>query len=253
MLEKRHTDLRTTTFEHVNVGPDLTVWDAIYIGAETEPNELTKGIVIDQGAYDDEIVIGVSSDVSHGMTTIIETDAYFSISKQAGADGGVLIRGLTDATIGVEIVGYVTSVDTTKTTAGIGAVNIAPRLKDGTGVQDMSADANLVTIRNRNTTRFIFDAEGSAHADVEWTTFEEHDDVALIEKLEHGLRDWRGPDRDLPEQAAARQVLEDAGLVRFDEDEDGKPHTMVNTTRLMMLLAGAIRQVDQRARGGPIQ
>jgi len=244
--EEAWVDIRTTTFEHVNVGPDLTIAGAVYVGGETEPNELTYGVVIDQGASDDEIIIGVSSDVSHGMTTIIETDAYFSISKQAGADGGVLIRGLTDATIGVEIVGYVTSVDTTKSTAGIGAVNIAPRLKDGTGVQDMSADANLVSIRNRNTTRFIFDAEGSLHCDVEATTFDEQNDVELLRELEEELREWKGENRHAEGRAEGRKKLEDLGLVTFDEENEG--HLMLNQTKLLWLLSGAIRQVDARAR-----
>lgn len=46
-----------------------------------------------------------------------------------------------------------------------------PRLISGSGGTNIGADGNLVVIRNNSTARFIFDAEGSGHADVEWVAF----------------------------------------------------------------------------------
>ena len=40
-----------------------------------------------------------------------------------------------------------------------------------TGLAAPGTDANLVSIMSAGTARFLFDAEGSAFADVEWTTF----------------------------------------------------------------------------------
>lgn len=61
--------------------------------------------------------------------------------------------------------------NTAKSTAAVGAIEIIGLLKNGAGVTSISADGNLLVIRNTTTTRFIFDVEGSAHADVEFVAF----------------------------------------------------------------------------------
>jgi len=116
--------------------------------------------------------------------------------------------------------------------------------KDGTTVGDAGADANLVVIRNNATTRFIFDAEGSAHADVEWTTFDEYDDIALLADFETAMMIQRDPIKANFARFLQynRQDLESAGIVHFGEHG----HAMVNFTRLNMLLVGAIQQIAMR-------
>ena len=46
--------------------------------------------------------------------------------------------------------------------------------KCGTGRAASGTNANLVSIGDYAATRFLFDAEGSGHADVEWTTFSDN-------------------------------------------------------------------------------
>ena len=113
----------------------------------------------------------------------------------------------------------------------------------GTTAGNAGADANLAVIRNNTTTRFIFDAEGSAHSDVEWTTFDEYDDVSLLNKLEITTR----PDAITSEMGEFleenRGELENLDIAHFD---DRPGHAMVNFTKLSMLLVGAIGQQNVR-------
>jgi hypothetical protein len=98
-----------------------------------------------------------------------------------------------------------------------------------------------VVIRNRTTTTFIFDAEGSAHAEVEWTTFDEHDDVALLNSLDMHASTPDPVSSDFGEFLKYNQSdLVRLGIANFQEMRPGK--VMLNTTRLHMLEVGAIRQ-----------
>lgn len=141
-----------------------------YVNDSANSN-MTVGLTLNQGANDDEILALKSSDVAHGMTGLTETDTFLYAKKRSGAYGGVVLAGLTEYEVGLQADGFATLNNTTKTTAGLGAVVLQATLRSGTSVTNMGADANLAVIRNNGTTRFIFDAEGSAHADIEWTVF----------------------------------------------------------------------------------
>jgi hypothetical protein len=136
--------------------------------------------------------------------------------------------------------------DTTKGNSAIGVVSIYAQVKSGTSATDVGADGNLLTIHNSGTTRFIFDAEGSAHADVEWTTFDDYDDIALLADFETAMAAQRDPIKASFAQFLQynRDDLERAGIVHFGEPG----HAMVNFTRLDMLLVGAIQQIATRLR-----
>jgi hypothetical protein len=109
--------------------------------------------------------------VDHGITDIETTWTWCSLEK-AGNNGGTAIQGFTSDNIGLVLQSFnATAVNTTKSTTGRGAIELKPYLKSGTGITDCGENANLVIIRNNATTRFLFDAEGSGHADVEWTTY----------------------------------------------------------------------------------
>jgi len=218
---------------------------------ETINTKQTIGLTINQGANDDEAFAVKSSDVAHGMTLGVETDTYLRIKKVEGGAGGALINGLKDGDgfkgAALWLAGYLgEAVDTTKSTAARGGVEISAAVQSGTWIGNCGANGNLLVVRNNNTTRFIFDAEGSAHADIEWTTFDEDDDLAILDSLEETMLAWRDPVKAefgefLSEQ---RGELERLGIVHFDVENPG--HAMVNTTRLSMLLVGAIRQMSQK-------
>jgi hypothetical protein len=125
-------------------------------------------------------------------------------------------------------------------------VILSGALKSGTTVTTLGSDANIMVIRNYGTTRFIFDAEGSGHADVEWTTFDDYDDVGLLSALEGEFSVRR---RDAVREAfgewlsSQRDILQRNKVVNFYDDG---PRAMVNFTRLAMLHTGAIRQIAGR-------
>jgi hypothetical protein len=60
---------------------------------------------------------------------------------------------------------------TTKATSSVGVTHFRSWVKSSATIAAVGSDGNLLTIANAGTTRFIFDAEGSGHADIEWTTF----------------------------------------------------------------------------------
>jgi hypothetical protein len=134
--------------------------------------------------------------------------------------------------------------DTTKTVDALGVVSLDAGVATGTGIATVGADGNLVVIRSLTTTKFIFDLEGSAHADVAWTTFDTHDDLALLNLLNAHLTPESDPLKaNFSEWAAqSRDELERLKLVTFNEDG----HNFLNLTRMHMLEVGALRQMGER-------
>jgi len=235
---------------------DAAITTGLYVGRDAmiaDCTETAAGIVVDQIAADGAAVVLKAWAVDHPMTAQSETDTYARFQKAETLGGGLSIQGFK-GTYGAAGNALLFSgrlgeaADTTKSTAGIGVIVLNAQVTDGgTGTQAVGADGNLLAIRTYTTTRFLFDAEGSAHADVEWTTFDEHDDVGLLDNLETTLTDWqRNPVKAefgqwLTDEAAQLEAL---GIVHFDRDNPG--HAMVNTTRLSMLLVGALRQMSAR-------
>lgn len=224
------------------VTASLQVDGAAYIGDSANAN-MTLGLTINQGAADDELLAGKSSDVAHGMTDVAETDTFVRLLKVSSTGGGAFLDGFNETTTGLLLRGCGVTDNTTKSTSGAGYVDIRAGKKSSAAVGAAGADANLVVIRNYTTTRFIFDAEGSAHADVEWASFDDYDDLAMLSDLETAMKD--------PVKAGFaeflqynHEALEKAGIVHFDREAPG--HAMLNTTRLSMLLTGALRQLGGR-------
>jgi hypothetical protein len=216
------------------------------IGDSANAN-MTVGLTINQLSADNEILAFKSSDVAHGITGETETDTYGWFSKQSATVGGLRMAGATESSIGILMASYVTSETTTKSTAATAAIYLSPALKDGTSSTVMGTDANLVAITNNGTTRFIFDAEGSFHADVESVTFDEHDDIALIEAMDVEFQRRNGdPVKAEYAQHLAenRDTLQRLGIVNY-YDPEGK-RAMVNITKQAQLHNGAIRQLARR-------
>ena len=152
-------------------------------------------------------------------------------------DGGELSNDSSGAP-GIVLTGDGGTEVTTKATSSTGQVV----LKAQTDAGNCGSNANLAVIRNNATTRFIFDAEGSAHADSECTPYDEYDDVALVASLEHHIS--KDPIKDEFQQWVTynRKALEKAKLITFNPDG----RHFLNTTRLSMLLVGAVQQLASR-------
>ena len=211
---------------------------------DTANAKMTVGLTINQGANDDEALSLKSSDVAHGMTDQAETDTYTTLAKVSATAGGVSVKGFSEATVAIEVDGFGVTDDTAKTTSGAGYVAIRALKKNGTTWEIPGADANLLVVSAGTTTRFIFDQEGTFHADVASTTFDDYDDVALLNKFDAALT------RDPVKTEFGRYLgdyrdeLQRAKIVDSYDDAEGR--TMVNFTRLTMLLVGACRQMGTR-------
>jgi hypothetical protein len=265
--ELNFTDTANTTnqgivsYDHSNermnfhMGASGTRWfimengGKFFTGGETSNANMTHGITISQGDADNEILAFKSSDVAHGMTTIAETDTFAGFLKAGATAGGIKIRGLGDsATPGTGAIALEGinggAADTAKTTSGYGIIDMLCGIKDGTGQQIPGANQNMVSIRDAAATaRYLFDVEGSAYADVEWTTYDTYDDLSLISDMEDTLLAMEAPD-----QTPRRHVMEATGIIGQDSwhIENGKPKAMVNFTKLAMLHHGALIQTGDR-------
>lgn len=148
----------------------LTTSGTAYIG-DTANADVTLGLTINQGAADNQILALKSSDVAHGMTDIAETDTFGYGAKISPTAGGVAFVGLTEETAALQLAGFGTNDDTTKTSGGSAYIVMDARKKSGTTVGAPGANANLLAIGYAGTQAFLFDKEGDAHADSSWTTF----------------------------------------------------------------------------------
>jgi len=183
---------------------------------------MTTGLTINMGAADDEILAFKSSDVNQPMTGLAEADSFGYIKKSQSAAGGLELTGLKDADGVAEgallFQGFLgEAADTTKSTSGGGVINLTSYVTDGgTSITTVAADGNLVVIHNGATARFIFDAEGSAHADVEWTTFSDSRLKKNVETIPYGLDTVRGLDARIFDKYSG--YIDDDGEVVLEDD-----------------------------------
>ncbi len=170
----------------------LDLPDLLFIGDTSNAN-MTAGGTWNQGGADNEIMAWKSSDVAHGVTLPgYETDTYGLIKKGDAAGGILQIVGLSDADAasasGIHLLPVSgQAADTTKTTAGIGILHIRSLIKSSTDAVAAGADSNIVTFANGSTTRFIFDAEGTGHADDVWGSFSDRRLKSNIALIPYGL------------------------------------------------------------------
>jgi hypothetical protein len=217
------------------------------------------GLTINQGANDDEIISFKSSDVGHPMTALAEADTYGAITKGHATGGGMRLLGFKataganrNALILAGVLGE--AADTTKSSSGTAIIAFDASITDGsTSSQVAGADQNLVIFGSSGTQRFIFDVEGSGHADVEWIAFDKYDDLALLDATQNVMTGRITPARFGDNSLYYdKEYLEDTGIIGKDswhtEDRNGRvqQRQMVNFSKLAMLHHGAILQVGDR-------
>jgi hypothetical protein len=201
----------------------------VYIG-DTLNTKMTIGLTINQADNDNEILAFKSSDVTHGFTSKAEADSFGTFAKRGAADGGVTLFGYTAAAIGLGLYGRVTSEATIKASNRSGAINIVGQLLDGTTTGAMSANANIVAVKNHNITVWILDADGDTWQSgiatmpslmLGTTPLSESDLGELTEAGETALHSHAGGGGG---GAAADVTVDDAALDKFlgpfDEETD---------------------------------
>ena len=109
--------------------------------------------------------------VAHGVTTQVPTTVEGTLAPLSGTVGGLKIAGYIGGANAQALTLYGTgdADNTTKGTTGVGYIDMRAFKKSGTDNGDPGADANLVNISSGNNARFLFDQEGTGHADGVWT------------------------------------------------------------------------------------
>jgi len=138
---------------------------------ETAPDADKGGLTLNHGTSFGNIFTIKSSQVNHGLTDIAETDTYGFFQRESDAGGGLLIGGISEAQIGVYLDATTIQTDGGSTTTATGGITMNVSADSGTGKGDYSDTGNLLSIRNNSTTRYFFKGDGTAYADVAWSTF----------------------------------------------------------------------------------
>jgi hypothetical protein len=213
----------------------------VYIG-ETSNANMTTGLTINQGAADDEAVALKSSDVAHGLTSIAETDTYYSLKKAGATTGGVIVQAVSDgADTTWRLRTFPRFADTNKTTAANAPIVLETAEHDGAGNQsDMTADANVLVVKARLSgslvARMLVDEDGDLYSVTAAQAFDDFDDLALIESYDRIRAGFAGWAKEHEQQLIDLKVL--GGPV----SEGG----LTNLSQLTRLLTGAMRQVGKR-------
>jgi hypothetical protein len=218
-------------------------------------------LTINQLTADDEIFALKSSDVAHGVTCLTETDTFFSILKNSTTTGGAFFRIGSSGPSGWKSQVTITGcANTSKDSGGNGSINFSAGKANGTGFAATNSNGNLMNLTcfdgTNNYTRFLWDAEGSAHAEVEWTTYDDYCDIELLRGV-HGAmipcyaptyKETFGQDMVYNLEKYAELGLVGENSMHWETREDGRVQLrgMVNTTSMMMLHHSTIIQMADR-------
>lgn len=184
-----------------------------------------------------------STTVAHGITDEVDTDVFGIMRKSLEDAGGLFIGGYRDsdgsAGFALNLHGNLgEAADTTHSASGVGVVNIAAQVTNGsTGLAAVGTNGNVLSIRNYTNTVAIFDAEGDLHLDGSTSSYDEFDDASAIQSLAQGLaQKWNST------LEFNFDKLRDMGVI-----SGGTPdRPFVSTKRLNALLMGAIGQLYDR-------
>jgi hypothetical protein len=177
-------DIANFTAGVVYCGSDLTVLSGAEIGSSAH-SPASGQLLLDQGSGDGVILEMLSSDVTGmGGQGMAHANAYGEFLKADGNTGGLVIRGGSESTSALWLIG---SADTgtsvgTPTTSTTGPVNISGRVDD-----TFVGSGNVVmTIRNASSTRWLIAADGEVWNDYATTmsTYDGEDDDIILRQFE---------------------------------------------------------------------
>ncbi len=151
----------TTSAGDLTLAPtfDLILNDGKNFIGDTVNTKMTAGLTINQGANTDESLALKNSGDAHPFTTEAEADTQLMFMRFFG---GASIQGFSQTGTGRALIlsGAGNTPDTTKSTAGSGAIEIRGYGGAGPAYGNMGADGNIVAIRNNTTTVWIVDEDG---------------------------------------------------------------------------------------------
>lgn len=237
----------------------VNVIENLFINDTANGNQ-TAGITINQTTNDNHILTFKSGgDVNTGLTTLpnqdVEIDDYAIFKKSHPTKGGLVIYGLnTNNTRALDFYGYAGTDNTAKNVnASSHNALSAIRHNNSNALAAFTANSNIFMLEKVDSggsaARFLWDVEGSAHADVEWTTYDDYNDIELLRGIHGALTpDYKTTfGKDMMYNLSRYEDLGFVGKdsVHWEEREDGRKQLrgMVNFTQLSMLHHSTIIQM----------
>ena len=249
----------TFTGSLLTVTGDANVTSNLFINDTANANQ-TAGITINQTTNDNHILTFKSGgDVNTGLTSLpsqdVEIDDYAIFKKSHPTKGGLVIYGLnTNNTRALDFYGYAGTDNTAKNVnASSHNALSAIRHDNSNALAAFTANSNIFMLEKVDSggsaARFLWDVEGSAHADVEWTTYDDYNDIELLRGIHGALTpDYKTTfGKDMMYNLSRYEDLGFVGKdsVHWEEREDGRKQLrgMVNFTQLSMLHHSTIIQM----------
>lgn len=187
------------------------------IDLDNDGDGTAHGLILDQGAADDAITRGRSSDVVTGLTTggtiDVGTNDFYALGKVSASAGGLRLQTMGEdaalaTTFDVEALGGTAT--TTKTTAARALIELRAAEHDGSNaIANITADGNVWAVRAQvggsMVARVLVDEDGDFYSVTAAQTFDNEDDAAMLRAFQH--------------VTAPEQVVRDGWdrFVRYDE------------------------------------
>jgi hypothetical protein len=228
--------------------------------------QMTTGLTLNQGAADNTIFALKSSDVNTGLTSLtgqdVEVDDYAIFKKSHSTKGGLVLYGLNSCnTRALDFYGYAGADNTGKsTTASANNAMSAIRHDNSNALAAFACDANIFMLEkidsNGGAARFIWDVEGTAHADVGVATYDDYCDIELLrgflattcDQYKANYVDKFGQDLMYNQQWYEDNKLIGKCSIHYETRSCGRiqQRAMVNFTGLAMLHHSTILQMADR-------
>ncbi len=232
----------------------------IFTGGETANGNMTDGVTIQMNGADNEALTLKSTDVANGAPLGMEADTFAAFYKSGSTIGGLRLDvvaedALSPPTFQLRAIGgQATGV---KTTAGRALIEHYATEHDGAGsVANITADGNIWGVRARigaaDVLRIMTDEDGDFFSVVAAQTFDEFDDLALVEAVDvvrsHIDEPWKEFIKEQEQTLIDLRIL-GGPVVGMPHDNQG----MLNVTQLQRLHNGALRQIGTRVKQLEIQ
>ncbi len=143
-----------------NLTGDITLAATARLSGAPTEGEYNTSLYIVQAGEDQDFLTFADSDVVHDITGLVPANVFGVFEKKSATEGGARLIGYTETVTGVDLTGRYMTGDTTKSTAGTAAVNIAGQKSTGSSVTSMGAGENILAVINFTTTELLVDAEG---------------------------------------------------------------------------------------------
>ena len=224
----------------------ITADPVIYVNYQAASSYVDVGLVIDQTNNATIAVLLQDSDVvAHGMTDFVDTSGFFYIHR-LGASGGAFVSGLSASTIGMQLMGRVTTETTTDGDTSACAIQVIGALKSGTGDTALGATGNVFGVVNDTTTVLIVNGDGdvaNSGGSTAMTTYDDYDDVRLLQTIKGAMApNYRASLGAWVDEHT--EILERTGVIK--RRQDGAEGYWISQRGWRGLLIDAIGQLSRR-------